>query len=461
MSRGRSVRGVGVGFRPELAHDLLTTHAERSRAGEPPLVDFLEVVAETLFARVEWRKEAIALAEVWPVVPHGVKLSLASADGVDEDKARRLGELARELRAPVITEHVALTRAGRRDLGHLTAVPFTNETVAIVARNVARARRHLPDVPFLLENPAWTLRYAGDAMGEGEFHRAIVERTGCGMLLDVANVYANARNAGLDPMALLESHPLEAVRMVHVAGGVFEDGFWFDTHAHAVPEDVFAMAARVIEVCGDVPLVLERDGNYPPFAELARELETMRALHEGASPSASAMPPLSAGTSDVDDATLRRVAAEQDALAAALVSGDAAPVGVDSRAIERTRAVLREKRIDDALPLLPRLSLRRAEVEPLVRAALSQWPRPDALVGPADAMRIAALASSERALAEDACFDRLLLRARFAGPDVRGDVRPRRAPFVGKERVGARTIWAIKGPGASAPVRLHARGGRS
>src|SRR3954463_5205709 len=117
--------GIGVGLRPELAAGLLAA---------PETVDFLEVVAETANARKEWRDEAIALSEVWSIVPHGVKLSLASAGGIDEAHAKKLGDFARDVRAEVVSEHVALTRTKKREIGHLTAVPFTHETVAIVAR---------------------------------------------------------------------------------------------------------------------------------------------------------------------------------------------------------------------------------------------------------------------------------------------------------------------------------------
>src|SRR5262245_4800756 len=137
---------AGIGLRPEIAGDLL---------GSPGSVDFVEVVAEACFASPAARREAVAVSRVWPVVPHGVKLSLGSAEGIDVDRARRLGALARELRAPAVTEHVAFVRGGGREIGHLTQVPFTREAVRVVAANVARARRALPDVPLLLENAAW------------------------------------------------------------------------------------------------------------------------------------------------------------------------------------------------------------------------------------------------------------------------------------------------------------------
>jgi hypothetical protein len=116
---------------------------------------------------------------------------------------------------------------------------------------------------------------------------------------------------------------------------------------------------------------------------------------------------------------------------------------------------LNEKRIDDALPLLPRLSRQRERVEAIVRGRVRSWPRAETLVGPNDALRIVDAVASEPELANDALWDRLVLRARFAGDPV----RPRVAPFVGREKIGARTVWAFKGTGAGAPVKFWTTGG--
>ncbi|MEO6325859.1 MAG: DUF692 domain-containing protein, partial [Thermoanaerobaculia bacterium] len=269
IALGAPPQGVGIGLRPELVSDLLA---------RPEVADFVEVVAESCFADPNARRQARALAEIWPVVPHGVKLSLGSAEGIDLTHARRLGALARELRAPVITEHIALTSAGGREIGHLTAVPFTRAAVRAVARNVAAARRVLPDVPLLLENIAWTFRFPEDEMDEGDFYAEVLEATGCELLLDVANLYANALNAGCAPDALLQRYPLERVGMFHVAGGTLEDGFWADTHAHAVPPAVFALVSRGLVRTGPVPIILERDASFPEFDELVCELATLRTL---------------------------------------------------------------------------------------------------------------------------------------------------------------------------------------
>jgi len=159
---------VGLGFRAELAADLVAAAST---------VDFVEVVAETCYTQRTTRREACAVAEIWPVVPHGVKLSLGSAEGVDLDRARRLGALARELRAGVISEHVSFTRAGSVDIGHLTQLPRTREAIRVVARNVAQVRRVLPDVPMLLENVAWSVRWPDDEMDEPTFYQEIVAAT--------------------------------------------------------------------------------------------------------------------------------------------------------------------------------------------------------------------------------------------------------------------------------------------
>lgn len=146
---GKPLSGVGIGWRVEVAADLLAS---------PATADLVEVVAEACFTSPASRREAIAVSRIWPVVPHGVKLSLGSAEGIDLDRARRLGALARDLGAPAITEHIAFVRSGGREIGHLTQLPFTRDAIRAVAANVAAARRVLPDVPLHLENAAWTFR---------------------------------------------------------------------------------------------------------------------------------------------------------------------------------------------------------------------------------------------------------------------------------------------------------------
>lgn len=445
--RASGKASLGVGFRPELAADLMAA---------PATVDFVEIVAESCFTQRASRREAAALAQLWPVIPHGVKLSLGSAEGIDDSRVHRLAALARELRAPLVSEHVSFTRAGGSDIGHLTQLPRTREAVAVVARNVERARRLLPDIPLLLENVAWSFLWPDDELDEPTFYQEIARATGCELLLDVGNLYANAVNEGRDPVATLLAYPLDRVGMVHVAGGVLEHGFYFDTHAHPAPPEVIALVGEVLARRPDVPVMIERDANIS-FAELRSELGALRALPRGIEVLRRAVPrqpvPLPQGNH-------ARLAAEQAALARELVGRGAITAAIAQRvgepAIERSRGILERKRIDDALPLLTNLGRSPELLRDLAARVLAAVERPKARVAPTDAWHIAEGALAEPALAAAARLDLLLLRARFAGPAGDGSLRPRAAPFVGFTRLDdGRRVRATKGFGALAAVTVR------
>jgi hypothetical protein len=394
-----------------------------------------------------------------------VKLSLGSADGIDLEKARRLGALAQELDAPAISEHVALTRGGRREIGHLTAIPFTREAVAVLARNVAAARRVLPDVPLLLENIAWTFRWPEDAIPEGDFYHEVVEATGCDLLLDVANLYANARNASADPQEALLSYPLDHVAMVHVAGGAVQDGFYEDTHAHSVPDAVFDLLERLLRRTGPLPIVLERDAGFPPFSELAGEVARLRAIagRQARARRPEGNPPLRPAPAVHEGAGTKSLAERQAILADWLTGGDApgaaATFGFDGAALRRARTVLQHKRVDEVMPLLPRTAALGELARAAAFQALRQAPRATRGVGVADAFRVARDAGRDPRLAEAAGRDFLELRSRFTPSGPEGP-RPRRGPFLGHERLpDGRRLWAVKGLGSEAPVRFFEFGG--
>lgn len=448
MHRTRTAAGVALGWRPELAVELLR---------EPESVDFLEVVADTCFSQPAAWREARAIAELKTVVPHGVKLSLGSAQGIDLGRARKLGRLARELGAPAISEHIALTRGGDREIGHLTSLPFTRDAVRVVARNVAAARRVFPDVPFLLENVAWTFRWPEDDMSEGDFYAEVVEATGCDLLLDLGNLYANARNSGRGPGEALRAYPLDRVGMVHVAGGIVEDGFYFDTHADPVPDPVFALLAELLGRTGALPVVLERDQGFPPFGELRGEVERLRRLMRDLAPRAiptrAPAGRLRGLTPDESRAMGERQAAVAEMLTAPAEPSPATTAPFGCAAVARTRGVLQRKRVDEALPLLPRIAAAGEPARALALRAVREAPRATRGAGIADARLIADAAAGDPDLAAAALRDRLELRSRFAS---RGRAcAPRRGPFFGRERLpDGGCVWALKGPGSEAPMRL-------
>lgn len=389
--------GVGIGYRPRLSASLLH---------RPEHVDFVEVVAEACHAE-ERLDECAALADVWPVLVHGVKTSLGSADGIDDARARQLGKIARRLRAPIISEHVAFVRAGKREIGHLTELPLTREAVDVIARNVVAVRRHLPDVPLLLENVArgFVWPTAMNEMSEGAFHGEIAERTGCDLLLDLGNLYANALNAARDPRALLAEYPLERVGMLHVAGGRLEDGFYFDTHADPVPEPVFELAAEVLRRRPDLPVMLERDAHLDDPAAILLEVDRLRALRVA---SRGALAKLQAELA-------RRLTTDA-------VTNEQAP-------IIRARGVLARKRSEEALALLPSLSGLLSIRDAAILGALDTRARASHLSAVVDAFRIVDAALASPTLKDAATRDRLALHARFGGTAERPS--PRRIPWIG------------------------------
>lgn len=447
---GVDLQGVGIGWRRELAHDLLR------RRGS---VDFVEVVAETCFVRDRLYAEVRAAAESWPVVLHGVKLSLGSADGIDVEHARRLGHLARELGSPWLTEHVSFTRAGERDIGHLTQLPRSREAVRVVARNVDALRRAIGDLPVALENVAWTARWPDDEMDEATFYQEVVAATGCPMLLDLGNLRANALNEGRDPEAVLDAFPLDHVAMVHIAGGAWLDAdgrrFFVDSHAHPVLPEVFALLERLVARRGAAPVILERDANFPPFDELLGELTRAREALRGGAPRPL---PAVVGPAAPTGAPADALASAQTRLAELLTAPTpperCAPF--DPAELAFARDVLRRKRIDDALPLLPRLSAHAVGHRSATWGAIDAHPRSPRHVALNDAWHIAQASLGEPGLESAAALDALVLSARSVSRA--GVMSPRRGPWVGRRALrDGRKAWAFKGVGASAPVRLIVR----
>ncbi|HEX8697428.1 MAG TPA: DUF692 family protein, partial [Myxococcaceae bacterium] len=176
--------------------------------------------------------------------------------------------------------------------GHLLPVPRGAETLDIIAENVRLAQAALP-VPLALENIATLFDWPAPAFTEAEFLAGLLSRTNALLLLDVANLHANAQNLGTDAAAVLTTVPRERLAYVHVAGGIRRGGLYHDTHAHPVPEGPLALLEALAERLGPVPALLERDDHFPPAEELSAELRAIEAaLARGVAKWKSASAPL-------------------------------------------------------------------------------------------------------------------------------------------------------------------------
>ncbi|MEU5326808.1 multinuclear nonheme iron-dependent oxidase [Streptomyces parvus] len=374
--------GIGIGWRPEIAAEV------ESLSG----IDWVEAVAENLCtdhlpdSLVRLRERGVT------VVPHGVALGLGGADRPDPDRLAGLAARAGLLGAPLVTEHIAFVRAGgpltaspRLEAGHLLPVPRTWDALDVLCENVRIAQDSLP-VPLALENIAALITWPGEELTEGQFLAELVERTGVRLLIDVANLHTNHVNLGQDPAKALDELPVEAIAYVHVAGGVEKNGVWHDTHAHPVSEPVLEVLAELRSRVDPPGVLLERDDAFPPGAELAGELDAIRATLRKAAPSTdagpdravprqavpSADPGADRGTAPAPDgtaggeartaapapvsaATRDRTAVAQTALLSALVAGTPAPEGFDHRRLRVQSRALAAKRADVVAKVAPEL----------------------------------------------------------------------------------------------------------
>jgi uncharacterized protein (UPF0276 family) len=258
--------GVGIGWRPEIS----------GFVADLPGLRFVEVVAESVHPDTPAPGLTALRGRGVTVVPHGVRLSLGGTDPVGADRIAHLARVAEVLGAPLVSEHVAFVRAGGLEAGHLLPLPRTREAVDVMVANVTRVRAELP-VPLALEPIAALFDWPEDELDEAAFLTEILDRTDALLLLDVANVYANARNRGTDPVALLDRLPLERVAYVHVAGGVEHDGVYHDTHTDPVPQPVLDLVGELCARRRPPALLLERDGHYPPARVLRAELDALAA----------------------------------------------------------------------------------------------------------------------------------------------------------------------------------------
>jgi uncharacterized protein len=264
----------GIGWRAELAAGILANLDQ---------IDLVEIIADDHFAAGRADLRALrTLASQVPVMLHGVTMGLASTVRVDTRRLDRMARLIAASGAEGWSEHLAFVRGGGIEIGHLAAPPHSTASIEGTCANLERAARIVGAEP-LVENIATLVRPPASTLGEAEWVGRIVDQAGTGLLLDLHNLYANAVNFGDDPMALLHAFPLGRVAAVHLGGGVWIDGphgarRLLDDHLHDVPPQVLALLTELGRLAPQpLDVVIERDGRYPPFSELLRQLDAARA----------------------------------------------------------------------------------------------------------------------------------------------------------------------------------------
>jgi uncharacterized protein (UPF0276 family) len=244
-----------------------------------PRVDWFEAISEN-FMDSGGRPLAVleAVRRRYPVALHGVSLSIGSTDPLDSRYLARLKALSDRIEPAIVSDHLCWSGVEGDRLHDLLPLPFTEEAVRHVAARVAEVQERLGR-QILLENVSTYVTYAHSTMPEWEFLTAVAERAGCGILLDLNNVYVNAYNHQFDPYAYLRGLPGELVGQFHLAGHTDMGGYLFDTHSRPVIDEVWALYREALARWGPVATLIEWDEDIPPFARLAQEADKARAIY--------------------------------------------------------------------------------------------------------------------------------------------------------------------------------------
>ena len=237
-----------------------------------PAVDWFELISEN-FMDSQGRARALLdwVVDRYPVVMHGVSMSIGSTDPLDWDYLARLRALARRTRAVWVSDHLCWTGVAGVNTHDLLPLPYTDDALAHVVRRVKIVQDYL-ERPLVLENPSTYVTFAVSVMPEWEFLGRITEETGCGLLLDVNNAYVSATNHGFDPAEYVRSIPHHRVVQLHVAGHTDMGSYIVDSHDRPVADPVWDLYALAMRLTGGVSTLLEWDDRIPSFPELHAEV---------------------------------------------------------------------------------------------------------------------------------------------------------------------------------------------
>jgi uncharacterized protein (UPF0276 family) len=253
---------AGIGLR-SIHHDALV--AER------PAVGWIEAHTENYFHEGGAAARALERARAnYPLSLHGVGLGLGSAEGVDRAHLERVRRAIRRFEPALVSEHACWGHAGGEWFNDLLPLPFTVEAAEILAHQVAQAQDFLGS-QLLIENVSAYVAFEHSHLTEWEFLAAVVDRSGCALLLDVNNVYVSSRNLGQDARAFIKGLPPAAVREIHLAGHSNNGSVLIDDHGSRVCDEVWDLYAYTLARIGARPTLIEWDTDIPPLATLVAE----------------------------------------------------------------------------------------------------------------------------------------------------------------------------------------------
>lgn len=268
---------VGVGFKPDHAHDLFDSCVDY-----PQSPGWIEIHPENYLSAGGPALSLVErLAERWPLSFHSVGLSIGSCEGLDAQHLARICTLYRRVHPFLMSVHLAWSRSGSRFINDLLPLPLTPETLGIVSQNIDCLQQAL-GCPILIENPSSYVMFKHSTFSEPDFLYHLVDITGCHLLLDLNNAVVTCHNTGMCLQDWIAAFPLESVREIHLAGhteSTLEDGtrLKIDDHGCAISAAVLSLLADTSEKC-TAPILIEWDTNVPPFRIVMGELMRVHSL---------------------------------------------------------------------------------------------------------------------------------------------------------------------------------------
>jgi len=275
MTETRAQPAVGIGYRSAI---------DRWTRQNLDRFDVLEITIDhCLYRGTRVRSEIFDLVDQIPLTAHGIGLSLGTEAPLDLGYLDQVAEIVDRLRAPAYSEHLAFTRVPGRDLAALLPLPQTEEVAEAVIAKILTVQSRVP-VPFLLENISYVFRWPDSQLTDADFLKLVCQETGAGLLLDVENLYLNARNHDFNPYEFVNELPDGIVKEVHVAGGVtvsndfLDKAVFADTHSEPVPDEALNLLLHVLARQRPETIVLERDDRLDEFGEILSDIARIRAL---------------------------------------------------------------------------------------------------------------------------------------------------------------------------------------
>jgi hypothetical protein len=261
------VCGFGIGLRSEYYRDFIAT---------PQRVDWLEVISENyLVAGGKPLHHLDRIRRDYPMVMHGVSLSIGGSDPLDRSYLQQLRALTERIQPAWVSDHLCWTGTSSLNLHDLLPLPYTEDCLRHLVPRVQQVQEFLGR-PLVLENVSSYVRFRTDEMSEWEFIAELLRRTGCQLLLDVNNVYVSSVNHGFAAQTFIDAIPAAAVRQIHLAGHEDHGAYLIDTHDHPVCNAVWDLYAYTAGRLGPVATMIERDDDIPPLESLLAELDRAR-----------------------------------------------------------------------------------------------------------------------------------------------------------------------------------------